>query len=218
MAAAARPPSRCVPGRRPCRLPALSAAFSGRQGHLSLQALRYGHTDRFPTSSSLPYLCSCSAILSSCPGIGWRRRSFLFHPGGFRRRPRGPTAGETWRPISILVPCYNEGGQRRRDARHGVRQPSTTLEFEIIAINDGSRDNTAEVLNRLPTAFPICASSTSPPTRQGHRAQYRRTACQARIAGLHRRRRAARSTGAVLGCPRLPPRDRWWPRWQSAHP
>ena len=38
-------------------------------------------------------------------------------------------------------------------------------EFEIIAINDGSRDNTAEVLDRLVERIPNLGSSISPPTR-----------------------------------------------------
>src|SRR5215813_10110247 len=52
-----------------------------------------------------------------------------------------------WPPISILVPCYNEGENAAETlaAAAAVDYP----EFEIIAINDGSRDNTAEVLNGL---------------------------------------------------------------------
>jgi biofilm PGA synthesis N-glycosyltransferase PgaC len=64
----------------------------------------------------------------------------------------GPQPGETWQPISILVPCYNEG--------ENVVETLTTAaavdypEFEIIAINDGSRDNTGEVLDRLVERIP----------------------------------------------------------------
>ena len=50
-------------------------------------------------------------------------------------------------PISILVPCYNEGenAEETLESAAGVDYPN----FEVIAINDGSRDNTAEVLDRL---------------------------------------------------------------------
>jgi hypothetical protein len=59
----------------------------------------------------------------------------------------GPQPGEAWPPISILVPCYNEGdnAQETLGTAAAVDYPA----FEIIAINDGSRDNTGEVLDGL---------------------------------------------------------------------
>jgi biofilm PGA synthesis N-glycosyltransferase PgaC len=64
---------------------------------------------------------------------------------------RPPPMGN-WPPISILVPCYNEGDNAAEtlEAAAAVDYP----EFEIIAINDGSRDNTAEVLDRLTARIP----------------------------------------------------------------
>ena len=64
----------------------------------------------------------------------------------------GPQPGESWRPISILVPCYNEGDNAEETL--GTAAAVDYPEFEIIAINDGSRDNTAEVLDRLATRIP----------------------------------------------------------------
>ena len=57
-----------------------------------------------------------------------------------------------WPPISILVPCYNEGenAEETLSTAAAVDYP----DFEVIAINDGSRDNTAEVLNRLVAKIP----------------------------------------------------------------
>jgi len=57
-----------------------------------------------------------------------------------------------WPPISILVPCYNEGenAEETLKAAAAVDYP----DFEIVAINDGSRDNTAEVLDRLAREIP----------------------------------------------------------------
>jgi biofilm PGA synthesis N-glycosyltransferase PgaC len=55
-------------------------------------------------------------------------------------------------PISILVPCYNEGDNAAEtlEAAAAVDYP----EFEVIAINDGSRDNTSEVLDQLVERIP----------------------------------------------------------------
>jgi poly-beta-1,6-N-acetyl-D-glucosamine synthase len=64
----------------------------------------------------------------------------------------GPQPDETWRPISILVPCYNEGDNAEETL--GTAAAVNYPEFEIIAINDGSRDNTAEVLDRLAARIP----------------------------------------------------------------
>ncbi|MBX9702161.1 MAG: poly-beta-1,6 N-acetyl-D-glucosamine synthase [Acetobacteraceae bacterium] len=57
-----------------------------------------------------------------------------------------------WPPISIIVPCYNEGetAAETLGAAAAVDYP----EFEIIAVNDGSRDNTAEVLEALARHIP----------------------------------------------------------------
>lgn len=50
-------------------------------------------------------------------------------------------------PVSILIPCHNEGDnvQETIAAAMAQRYP----DFEVIAINDGSRDDTAEKLNVL---------------------------------------------------------------------
>ena len=50
-------------------------------------------------------------------------------------------------PVSILIPCHNEGDnvQETIAAAMAQRYP----DFEVIAINDGSRDDTAEKLNIL---------------------------------------------------------------------
>jgi poly-beta-1,6-N-acetyl-D-glucosamine synthase len=55
-------------------------------------------------------------------------------------------------PISILVPCYNEGDNAEETL--ATAAAADYPEFEVIAINDGSRDNTGEVLNRLAARIP----------------------------------------------------------------
>lgn len=49
--------------------------------------------------------------------------------------------------VSILVPCFNESEQLRETLAYldAIDYP----DYEIICINDGSRDNTAEILNAL---------------------------------------------------------------------
>ncbi len=49
--------------------------------------------------------------------------------------------------ISILIPCYNEGPNAQETIEAALNQHYTNI--EVIAINDGSRDDTAEILNQL---------------------------------------------------------------------
>ena len=53
----------------------------------------------------------------------------------------------SWPPISILVPCYNEADVIDETLRVASRVDYP--DFEIIAINDGSSDSTAAVLDSL---------------------------------------------------------------------
>jgi biofilm PGA synthesis N-glycosyltransferase PgaC len=52
-------------------------------------------------------------------------------------------------PVSILIPCFNEGDNAEETISHALA--TDYPDFEVIAINDGSSDNTAEVLDRLAT-------------------------------------------------------------------
>ena len=49
--------------------------------------------------------------------------------------------------VSILVPCYNEGENVRETIEYLTEQHYPN--YEIIAINDGSKDNTLEILHEL---------------------------------------------------------------------
>ncbi len=55
-------------------------------------------------------------------------------------------------PVSILIPCYNEGDNAEETLSHALALDYP--EFEVIAINDGSTDNTAEVLERMAAQHP----------------------------------------------------------------
>jgi biofilm PGA synthesis N-glycosyltransferase PgaC len=63
-----------------------------------------------------------------------------------------PPALDDWPPISILIPCFNEAqtAVETLAAAHRVDYPA----FEIIAINDGSTDDTGAILNELARSLP----------------------------------------------------------------
>ncbi|MCS2163927.1 poly-beta-1,6-N-acetyl-D-glucosamine synthase [Scandinavium sp. H11S7] len=54
--------------------------------------------------------------------------------------------------ISILIPCYNEGINARETIEAALAQRYQNT--EVIAINDGSSDDTAEVLDQLASEYP----------------------------------------------------------------
>ena len=49
--------------------------------------------------------------------------------------------------VAVLIPCFNEGDNAEETLAQALALQYPN--FEVIAINDGSSDNTAEVLNRL---------------------------------------------------------------------
>lgn len=56
-------------------------------------------------------------------------------------------ANESWPGVSIVVPCYNEG----QNAIETISYALNVIypEFEVIAVNDGSKDDTLEILLEL---------------------------------------------------------------------
>jgi biofilm PGA synthesis N-glycosyltransferase PgaC len=66
--------------------------------------------------------------------------------------PDRPPQLPVWPPISIVVPCYNEGLLAEETLR--AADACDYPEFEIIAVNDGSNDLTNEVLNALAGCMP----------------------------------------------------------------
>lgn len=82
--------------------------------------------------------------------------SFFWMSGGlyyyFRRERHSRTRTDLppmdhFPPVSILIPCHNEGDNAEETIGSALLQKYP--DFEVIAINDGSRDNTAEVLNAM---------------------------------------------------------------------
>jgi biofilm PGA synthesis N-glycosyltransferase PgaC len=63
-----------------------------------------------------------------------------------------PPARDDYPLVAVLVPCFNEEDNARETitALMALRYPN----FEVIAINDGSRDRTGEILDQLTAEFP----------------------------------------------------------------
>ncbi len=57
--------------------------------------------------------------------------------------------------LSIFLPCYNEEGNVERVARNALRVAATLSDdFEVIIVDDGSRDRTGEIADRLAAELP----------------------------------------------------------------
>lgn len=88
--------------------------------------------------------------------------AYLWMAGGvyyyFRwERHRGPGRGEPptlshYPPVSVIVPCHNEGQQLEETITQllALEYPN----YEIIAVNDGSTDETGAILNRMVAQHP----------------------------------------------------------------
>lgn len=79
----------------------------------------------------------------------WMLGALLFYWRWERQQPawNQPKALLNTPPVSVLIPCYNEGDNAEETIGHALALDYP--DFEVIAINDGSRDNTGEVLDRL---------------------------------------------------------------------
>ncbi len=54
--------------------------------------------------------------------------------------------------VSIVVPCFNEGSQVRDTVEYALAQKYP--DFEVIAVNDGSADNTGAILDEMSASHP----------------------------------------------------------------
>ena len=84
----------------------------------------------------------------------WMVGAIIFYWRNELRAPpyKQPKVLENTPPVSILVPCYNEGDNAEETISYALAQDYP--DFEVIAINDGSKDNTGEVLDRLAAKHP----------------------------------------------------------------
>ena len=70
------------------------------------------------------------------------------HHGQYHVLPELPS----YPPISLIVPCHNEGDNVEETIRALTEQRYPN--FEVIAVNDGSTDDTAERLDKLALRYP----------------------------------------------------------------
>jgi glycosyltransferase involved in cell wall biosynthesis len=58
--------------------------------------------------------------------------------------------------LSLFFPCYNEEANIESVVRDALRvAPLVSDQYEIIVVDDGSRDETAAIVNRLQREFPV---------------------------------------------------------------
>lgn len=60
--------------------------------------------------------------------------------------------GESWQGVSIVIPCYNEGENVIETITYALNVDYP--EFEVIAVNDGSKDNTLTALLKMAQSHP----------------------------------------------------------------
>lgn len=84
----------------------------------------------------------------------WMMGGILYHflRGRHEPRPEKPPKLEEYPPVSILLPCHNE--EANAEETIGVLATLDYPDYEIIAINDGSKDRTAEILEGLAARIP----------------------------------------------------------------
>ncbi len=64
-------------------------------------------------------------------------------------------AGKPLKSVSVFFPCYNEEANVERTTLAALRAFRRTAEdFEVIIVNDGSKDRTAEIADRLAREHP----------------------------------------------------------------
>lgn len=79
----------------------------------------------------------------------------LASPNGNRVRSASATAPSRLSGLTIFLPSYNEEGNVERVVRGFLAEaPNVAEDFEILVIDDGSRDRTAEIAARLAVENP----------------------------------------------------------------
>ena len=106
------------------------------------------------------WLAISQALASFCFGYPfvmawyWMSGGILFRLLRERHEPLpdAPPVLHEYPLVSILLPCFNEEDQAAETfaALAALKYPN----FEIIAVNDGSRDNTAAILDELEKRMP----------------------------------------------------------------
>lgn len=80
----------------------------------------------------------------------WIAGGIWFYLKHERKQPSLPHPSE--HGCSIIIPCFNEAAQVRDTIKFAMQ--TQYPDFEVIAVNDGSRDKTAEILDELLQKYP----------------------------------------------------------------
>lgn len=82
----------------------------------------------------------------------WMMGALIFYCKERKEPPyQQPAELDVYPMLAVLIPCFNEGDNAEETISHALSLDYPN--FEVIAINDGSSDNTAEVLDRLAERF-----------------------------------------------------------------
>ncbi|WP_151732608.1 poly-beta-1,6-N-acetyl-D-glucosamine synthase [Acinetobacter ursingii] len=82
----------------------------------------------------------------------WMMGALIFYWKEHKEPPyQQPAELDVYPMVAVLIPCFNEGDNAEETISHALSLDYPN--FEVIAINDGSSDNTAEVLDRLAERF-----------------------------------------------------------------
>lgn len=92
-------------------------------------------------------------------------RTFLW----FKYRPYDSRQVESWPGVTVIVPAYNEGETVYCTIRSIVRSDYPRGKMHIIAVNDGSRDNTYFHMERARADFPHMVDVINQPVNKGKR-------------------------------------------------
>lgn len=88
-------------------------------------------------------------VIMSC---FWILGSVIYYRRWERPEARTPPVRADWPFISLIVPCFNEGAQVKETIAALAEQDYP--DFEIIAVNDGSSDDTGAQLDALMVQYP----------------------------------------------------------------
>lgn len=107
-----------------------------------------------PTNHLLSMLLDFAFYYPLVMSMFWMSGSIIYFLHWERRQPprTRPEPLSSQPPVSILVPCHNEGSQVRETIEQLARQ--RWPQFEIIAVNDGSTDDTGAQLDALAAEVP----------------------------------------------------------------
>lgn len=72
---------------------------------------------------------------------------YYFHYERFGSIPSNPPLLKEYPKVSLIVPCHNEGDNVRETIMNLLNHDYP--DFEVIAVNDGSKDNTGQILDEM---------------------------------------------------------------------